>query len=70
MGTVNPDEACRLDFVGCQFDSECGGNQKCCKNVNCGYNQCQAPQVVSHTACTCGYELGDCNSRGGSKSDI
>ena len=50
MGTANPDEACRLDFVGCQLDSECGGNQKCCKNVNCGYNQCQAPQVVSYTS--------------------
>lgn len=41
---LNPyNHGCLADYIGCQFDSECDGANKCCKNMHCGYNDCQAP---------------------------
>lgn len=28
------------DFAGCNFDSECLGDEKCCKVEQCGYGRC------------------------------
>lgn len=29
-----------MDYTGCEYDSECTGNKKCCSLSNCGYKEC------------------------------
>lgn len=37
-------EACMPNFVGCQHDSQCYGEDKCCESLKCGYKLCKAPK--------------------------
>ena len=37
---------CRADYGGCRYDSECGSNQKCCRNEDCHYSECKDSVIV------------------------
>lgn len=63
--------SCKYDYVGCKFDSQCEGSEKCCQS-GCGYRECQAPKTRVRTTsspqiCTllsCGPEPGpECRSK-------
>jgi len=56
VGTVVDflDADCIQDSTECQFDSDCKGSEKCCYNINCEYNDCQAPKeprICTQMAC-------------------
>ena len=42
---TNPQD-CMMDYVGCRFDSECSGDQKCCSSAGCGYSECKSPKPL------------------------
>ncbi|XP_067941130.1 keratin-associated protein 16-1-like [Watersipora subatra] len=45
--SLHKENDCAADFIGCQHDAECSGADKCCKNFNCGYNECKSVAPLS-----------------------